>query len=1032
MGSKRTSNNPTSMKLCRCISILAIILTLSSSTSAQEYKLLSYNNKQGLHSNLIKAIVQDSLGFIWIATDNGLERFNGKSFEQFLEELPSSYVKSFYTSNTGDFFAVTDMGVVKIVSKPDKPEFITLARGSSSHTDSLLFYPKCIYIDHQQNFWIADNNSMWILKEGELKKYTFSEKNHTLNFQRSFAIAENSAGELYVFSETGYAHKYNREEDKFVEQTDIPRFPSVDAALFIDKTRLLIASFDGVFVLDIDSSEKHTVRRIFTTDACKIERLNDSVYFIASWTNGVYKCIITENDIEVDRIPTINDIKINNLFIDTNENLWLSSDFGIVLAQNLSFNSLSQLLDMAFVQSVDIAPNNNVYCIAGAAYSIFERDGELESRMVYALPAEGHLIQVEASKFDPSVLYLATTNSRLIVLRNGKVERTLDLSEYGRVLFYLTMDLKGNLWACMDGCSGVVKISPNYRVELIGKAQGLESRGIVLNYDSMGNLYCGGVGDSTYLFRYDYDSEVFINMSTKLSFDHSEEMVVNDIAFVNEEIILATSEGVMQRKANNFELIDLGTFTKKSATSIASDSEGFVWFSTDAGLFKYKNGKYYIFRENDGLNTIVGSYRCLEIDTLDQVWFGTQTGLNYSAGVAEIKETKPPILTGILVDGQVISTQTKQLEINKPSFIQFEYISLEMPGGDIVYKTKLEGFSDVWSLEITENEVLLPKLPVGEYTFKVKARQHGNYNWSDACAVSFSVVPHWYQTWWAYLLYLITFSILIVLAIVTYNRRLIVQKKMLEHKVKARTKEISEKNKELEYLNTTKDKFFSIIAHDLRNPFLSIMGVTNVLSSEYTDLEEEEKQKLIDLVHSSTEKTYLLLENLLTWARSQTNTITFEPEPTSLTELVNEAIGISEAAAHSKNIRINCQIKDEIEIEVDKNMITTVLRNLIMNAVKYSYRDKSIIIEVEKEDGFAKVSVEDCGVGIEPQHCADLFKVSKKISFPGTEDEKGTGLGLILCKEFVSKHHGTIDVISEPGKGSTFWFKVPLQQRHTQ
>jgi signal transduction histidine kinase len=255
---------------------------------------------------------------------------------------------------------------------------------------------------------------------------------------------------------------------------------------------------------------------------------------------------------------------------------------------------------------------------------------------------------------------------------------------------------------------------------------------------------------------------------------------------------------------------------------------------------------------------------------------------------------------------------------------------------------------------------------------------------------------------------------------------------MLEHKVKARTKEISEKNKELEYLNTTKDKFFSIIAHDLRNPFLSIMGVTNVLSSEYTDLEEEEKQKLIDLVHSSTEKTYLLLENLLTWARSQTNTITFEPEPTSLTELVNEAIGISEAAAHSKNIRINCQIKDEIEIEVDKNMITTVLRNLIMNAVKYSYRDKSIIIEVEKEDGFAKVSVEDCGVGIEPQHCADLFKVSKKISFPGTEDEKGTGLGLILCKEFVSKHHGTIDVISEPGKGSTFWFKVPLQQRHTQ
>lgn len=235
-------------KIIECFKIYTYILSvclfvlINQKVSAQNYKTLPYNTKQGLHNNLTKAIVEDSHGFIWIATDNGLERFNGINFELYTEELPSVFIKSFFKTKDGSLYAVTDMGVVKIISKPDKAEFITIARGSSTHTDSLLFYPKLIYQDQNKNLWITDNNSVWMLKEGKLKKYNFSEKNHTVNFQRSFEIVENRLGRLYVFSETGYTFVYDKKQDRFIEQENIPKFPSVDGARFIDDSRILIAS----------------------------------------------------------------------------------------------------------------------------------------------------------------------------------------------------------------------------------------------------------------------------------------------------------------------------------------------------------------------------------------------------------------------------------------------------------------------------------------------------------------------------------------------------------------------------------------------------------------------------------------------------------------------------------------------------------------------------------------------------------------------------------------------------------------------
>ena len=164
----------------------------------------------------------------------------------------------------------------------------------------------------------------------------------------------------------------------------------------------------------------------------------------------------------------------------------------------------------------------------------------------------------------------------------------------------------------------------------------------------------------------------------------------------------------------------------------------------------------------------------------------------------------------------------------------------------------------------------------------------------------------------------------------------------------------------------------------------------------------------------------------MSWARSQTNTISFEPELINLTELIKSTAQISKAAIHAKNIELIYRFNSNLKIFADKNMLTTIIRNLLMNAVKYSYNDKSIIIEVIKQHKSVKVSIIDHGVGINSDKLNEIFLISKKISEPGTNNEKGTGLGLILCKEFIEKHNGTIGVESELGKGASFWFTLPL------
>jgi len=226
-------------------------------------------------------------------------------------------------------------------------------------------------------------------------------------------------------------------------------------------------------------------------------------------------------------------------------------------------------------------------------------------------------------------------------------------------------------------------------------------------------------------------------------------------------------------------------------------------------------------------------------------------------------------------------------------------------------------------------------------------------------------------------------------------------------------------------LNATKDKFFSIIAHDLRSPFSSILGFSELMiecirSNEYKRLEE-----FATIIHKSTTSTMELLTNLLEWSRSQTGRLDFSPEYFELKVLTNEVVGLFSQSAIQKSISLNMDQFPNATVFADRLLVSTILRNLISNAIKFTHPNGEIKLTAKQQENQLIVSVCDNGIGIKKEDQKKLFLMEESFSKIGTQNEMGTGLGLLLCKEFVEKHGGIIWVESTPDIGSTFYFTLP-------
>jgi PAS domain S-box-containing protein len=240
--------------------------------------------------------------------------------------------------------------------------------------------------------------------------------------------------------------------------------------------------------------------------------------------------------------------------------------------------------------------------------------------------------------------------------------------------------------------------------------------------------------------------------------------------------------------------------------------------------------------------------------------------------------------------------------------------------------------------------------------------------------------------------------------------------------------EIKKTSKALEKLNLEKDKLFSIIAHDLRSPFHGLLGITKMMANENDAFTSTEIAKFSKEMHIAVENLYKLLENLLEWGQFQTGTIGFNPKELLLSQVFSQSIDTLMQRALQKGIDVQNEINENQIIYADERMINSVMGNLLTNAIKFTRRGGKIVGKARKrDDGMVEITVTDSGVGISANNLRKLFKLDEKVSTKGTENEPSTGLGLLLCKEFVEKNGGKIWVESEEGKGSTFSFSLPVR-----
>ncbi|MFA5329592.1 MAG: tetratricopeptide repeat-containing sensor histidine kinase [Prolixibacteraceae bacterium] len=266
-----------------------------------------------------------------------------------------------------------------------------------------------------------------------------------------------------------------------------------------------------------------------------------------------------------------------------------------------------------------------------------------------------------------------------------------------------------------------------------------------------------------------------------------------------------------------------------------------------------------------------------------------------------------------------------------------------------------------------------------------------------------------------YLIYIAIFIVFLMIATVY----LLFREKRLANELKVKTNELKE-------LNLAKDRFFSIIAHDLKNPFNILVSYTGILKSDLELFSTEELKKIISDLNQASENGFDLLQNLLVWTRSQTNRIRIFKSNFVLSEIFGQIRLLAELNLTAKNQKLIIQSEPDQLVYADKDMIATVIRNLVFNAIKFSPKGSEIVIKSSYADSFAHVEVIDHGVGISKENLDKLFVIDRNISTEGTDGETGTGLGLVICHEFIAKNNGEIKVGSKEGEGSVFSFSLPL------
>ena len=1023
------------------------------------YNFISYSTLQGLPHNQARTIIQDKEGSLWIGTDDGLTRYDGKFFYNYStgQGLSNSHILALFQDSKENIWIGTFRGgVIKFdgVSYTTFSSFPTLSNGIINDFTE----------DKEGNIWIASGDGLIKYNGQSFVLYNVS---HGLPANEIRAVDVDGNGNIIAGTWGGGLSFF-------------------DENVFSNYTREL--GFPDTFISSLYVSPNGTIW--IGTANNGIVRFNGTVFFQMSEEHGLI------------------DETIRAITGDSDESVWIgTTSFGISeLKGNIITNYGSeQGLASDYIRSLLIDRDNNLWIgtrVAGLSrfngfkFTHFTEYQGISNNRVMSVMEES-----------PDVIWLGTYGGHATLIQidnsNGIVNRTFyhfgqKQGLLGSRIYSIIKDSKGNIWFGTDG-SGITKYD-GINTYTYTVMQGLASNTIRdIIEDDKGNIWCttygyglsvfdgtkftnytieSGLSTNTLLSLYKdtrgriwistdgqgvicYDGESFCNYTPDSGFGSD---IVYSIAEDSDGYMLfgTGGDGIIRYKDNSFTKItvDHGLYSNH-VLALKIDEAGNIWAGTRNGLnIITDNGDILGYSHADGYIGTGCNLGAIEFDSYGNVWIGTNdrltkfhgsieparfSSLNLAITAVDLHYSRiawPQLLNGdntvdqlpngvkvgkISFDGvskwNNLPVNLKMTHINNSLTFHFNSVSFNQ-STSIPYQFKMDGTGENWNSANDINQASYVNLKPGRYVFRVRTLG-SNGEWNIESSFPFTIKPPLWKTMWFYLFLFIAISLLIYKYILHRENKLKRDNELLEEKVEEKTHELLEKNNELLKSNAEKDKFFSIVAHDLKGPFNGFLGLTHLLAQEGEEFSKEQIKDIAENMENSASSIYTLLENLLNWSKIRQSAILYNSSNQKIKPLVSEVLATLYQTIKSKEVTVNINITDTISIYADPNMFMTIMRNLISNALKFTNIGGTITVGADVIDNTTvKIWVEDTGVGMDAETVKTLFNLNMQNNRKGTEGEPSTGLGLIICKDFVERHGGSIWAESEPGKGSKFCFTL--------
>lgn len=769
-------------------------------SEAQNLHLTFFSEANGLTSNQVRHVVHDSMGFLWIAGDAGLLRFDGVNFSNYSQQVQSRYGR--YFCNTPEGLLLShDAGISLIKPGLDTSLIELHFEASINPEDDALYYPSRIFRQRNGDLWIAQpGGRISKISSGEKKDYlssSLSPDNPLINAY----FAEPVDGPLWIGFSDGSLCFHNEDRQTLEEVSKLSRINDMKSQgheLWIagEHVMRIQLSVDGKSITEVES---------FYSNLGEISTLSlDSKgnIFMGIKEKGLYYLdrrqgqsptfikIFSNNDPHrVDELPFKN---IHNIVMESDDELWICSAEGLGILQRRFFESVGSIPN-ANTTSICMAENGKIFVNFGDIYVINRTDIGFDG-----LPLQDFTGgTVTALSTAGNYLWAGTSTGQLFRLdQDGKIIGAVDLRTRGEGIYSQTFDSQQRLWVCQapedKPLVGIVCVLPNGILKEYAYEQGLESRVLKLLETKNERIYCSGIGYGTYLYRYLPEDDAFVNLSLPLDFNVSPNFEVHDLAVDDKGVIwLASTNGLLRYDMDRIRRVPLGDNTSDiEIRAVVSMDDGSIWVSTDTeGIIRYSEGTAVVIKEESGLPSKVMTYRCLVRDHEGRLWVGSAEGLVYSLD----KNPKPrnstkPLLISASIDG--IKNPAEEIHMLHGQQLNMEIIAPSFHGFRTFYQYRING--ENWSIPTTDRSLAINGWEPGNYRVEIRSRMEGGFLWSDAITKDITVKEHWYNKRIYLWIFLLLISIILTFYLLHRKRKYSYNISMLTHGLEL-DKEVMEK-----------------------------------------------------------------------------------------------------------------------------------------------------------------------------------------------------------------------------------------------